>query len=97
MKEILGRLDLTLFEVIFFGDDCILNKPIEQWPIVECLIAFYSNGYPLEKALDYAELRKPYLINDLKIQLDLKDRRRVYDVIIIILFYYHYYFIYLMI
>ncbi len=80
MREIIARLDPTLFEVIIFGDENILNRPVEEWPIVECLIAFYSNGYPLLKALDYVELRKPYLINDLKTQLDLQDRRKVYDV-----------------
>jgi inositol-hexakisphosphate/diphosphoinositol-pentakisphosphate 1-kinase len=82
MKEIIARLDPTLFDVVIFGDECILHQPVEQWPIVECLIAFYSTGYPLEKALGYVELRKPYLINDLKTQQDLQDRRKVYEVII---------------
>jgi inositol-hexakisphosphate/diphosphoinositol-pentakisphosphate 1-kinase len=80
MKEIIARLDPTIFEVVIFGDECILHKPIDQWPIVECLIAFYSSGYPLEKALEYVELRRPYLINDLKTQQDLQDRRKVYEV-----------------
>jgi inositol-hexakisphosphate/diphosphoinositol-pentakisphosphate 1-kinase len=82
MKEIIARLDPTIFEVVIFGDECILHKPIEEWPLVECLIAFYSSGYPLEKALEYVELRRPYLINDLKMQQDLQDRRKVYEVIV---------------
>jgi inositol hexakisphosphate/diphosphoinositol-pentakisphosphate kinase len=45
------------------------------------LIAFYSNGYPLDKAQAYADLRKPFLLNDLKMQRVLKDRRRVYDLL----------------
>jgi hypothetical protein len=31
MAEILSRLDETLFHVVFFGDDMILNQPIEEW------------------------------------------------------------------
>lgn len=79
--EILTRLDEGLFEIIFFGDDTILNQPVEDWPICDVLIAFFSNGYPLEKVEEYAELRKPFLLNDLKMQRVLKDRRRVYDLL----------------
>lgn len=86
MKEIIARLDPTLFEVVIFGDECILHLPIQQWPVVECLIAFYSCGYPLDKALEYVELRKPYLINDLKMQRILQDRRRVYEVRLSLIF-----------
>jgi inositol-hexakisphosphate/diphosphoinositol-pentakisphosphate 1-kinase len=80
MREIISRLDKDFFEVIIFGDERILNDPVENWPIVECLIAFFSAGFPLMKALAYAELRNPFLFNDLKMQLDLQDRRRVYEV-----------------
>lgn len=31
MAEILSRLNPTLFHVVFFGDDMILNKLIEEW------------------------------------------------------------------
>lgn len=44
MAEILSRLDENLFHVIFFGDDIILNQPIDLWPVCDVLIAFYSNG-----------------------------------------------------
>lgn len=81
MAEILSRLDEDSFQVVFFGDDCILNKPVEEWPICHVLIAFYSKGYPLEKALQYVELRKPFSVNDLSMQNVLKDRRRVYDLL----------------
>lgn len=60
------------------GDDCILNQPIEAWPVVEVLIAFYSTKFPTQKALDYVKLRKPYMINDLAMEETLKDRRKVY-------------------
>ena len=68
MSEILKRLDPSTFESVFFGDDIILNEPVDNWPICDVLIAFYSNGYPLEKAEQYVTLRQPYLLNDLKMQ-----------------------------
>jgi inositol hexakisphosphate/diphosphoinositol-pentakisphosphate kinase len=36
---------------------------------------------PLEKAESYVALRRPYLLNDLKMQRTLMDRRRVYDLL----------------
>lgn len=81
MTEILGRLPEDLFEIHIFGDECILNEPVENWPVVECLIAFYSGGYPLDKALEYVELRHPFLVNDLEMQKTLMDRRLVYEVL----------------
>jgi inositol hexakisphosphate/diphosphoinositol-pentakisphosphate kinase len=81
MAEILSRLDESLFHVIFFGDDLILNKPIEEWPDCEVVIAFFSKGYPLAKAKDYVDLKKPFILNDLEMQETLKDRRKVYDLL----------------
>ena len=85
MSEILKRLDPNTFESVFFGDDIILNEPVDNWPICDVLIAFYSNGYPLEKAEEYVTLRQPYLLNDLKMQRELfslicdEMRRYAYD------------------
>jgi inositol hexakisphosphate/diphosphoinositol-pentakisphosphate kinase len=79
--EILSRLDKSLFAKISFGDDLILNSPIEEWPLCDVLIAFYSNGYPLEKVEAFVKLRKPFVLNDLNTQRVLKDRRRVYDLL----------------
>jgi inositol hexakisphosphate/diphosphoinositol-pentakisphosphate kinase len=81
MAEILSRLDQTLFHVIFFGDELILKRPIEDWPNCDVLIAFYSKGYPLDKTKEYVKLRKPFILNDLESQELLKDRRKVYDLL----------------
>jgi hypothetical protein len=81
MKEIIARFPEDIFEIIIFGDNCILHQPIESWPVVECLIAFYSNGYPLAKAIEYVDRVQPFLINDLKTQYILQNRKSVYEVV----------------
>lgn len=81
MAEILSRLDENHFQVVFFGDDMILNREIEEWPLCDVVIAFFSAGYPLYKAKAYVALRKPFILNDLDMQELLQDRRRVYDLL----------------
>ena len=79
MREILNRLCPDLFNIVIFGDDCILNQPVAEWPEVDCLITFFSTHFPIERALEYIKLRDPFLINDLEMHNVLVDRKQIYD------------------
>ncbi|CAM9421282.1 unnamed protein product [Chrysoparadoxa australica] len=81
MQRMLSKLPQNRFEVVVFGDECILHKPVSQWPLSDCLIAFFSAGFPLEKAQEYVSLRQPYTLNDLSMQHTMQDRRQVYDML----------------
>ena len=83
MLEILTRLEkFGEFEIIVFGDDTILNQPVERWPKVDALLSWFSDGFPLAKAESYSKLHRPiYMVNDLNRQWDLLDRRVVYKIL----------------
>ncbi len=52
MTEMLDRLtSFTVegrqeFTVVYFGNDTLLNKPVEEWPLCEAMIGFFSSGVP---------------------------------------------------
>ena len=79
MNSILNLMSNKLFRIEIFEEIMILNEPIEViyynkyfylfkkikiWPVVDCLMCFYSDGFPLMKAIQYVEMRKPFCIND---------------------------------
>ncbi|XP_077923099.1 inositol hexakisphosphate and diphosphoinositol-pentakisphosphate kinase 2 isoform X11 [Halichoerus grypus] len=82
MKEILERISLFKYITVeVFEEDVILNEPVENWPLCDCLISFHSKGFPLDKAVAYAKLRNPFVINDLNMQYLIQDRREVYSIL----------------
>jgi len=58
------------------------QEPVENWPLCDCLISFHSKGFPLEKAVMYTELRRPFVINDLYMQYKLQNRFVVWRLLI---------------
>nr|XP_054599071.1 inositol hexakisphosphate and diphosphoinositol-pentakisphosphate kinase 1 isoform X2 [Nothobranchius furzeri] len=82
MTQILERLcKFEYIDVVIFPEEVILEEPVEKWPLCDCLISFHSKGFPLDKAVEYAELRNPLLINDLNMQYFIQDRREVYRIL----------------
>jgi inositol hexakisphosphate/diphosphoinositol-pentakisphosphate kinase len=43
MQAIISRMKTAnYFEIVQFGDDCILNRPVEEWPLCEVNFFFPS-------------------------------------------------------
>ncbi|XP_041965824.1 inositol hexakisphosphate and diphosphoinositol-pentakisphosphate kinase 2 isoform X11 [Alosa sapidissima] len=83
MTQIMERLcKFEYITVAIFPEEVILNQPVEKWPLCDCLISFHSKGFPLDKAVSYAKLRNPLLINDLNMQYFIQDRREVYRILL---------------
>ena len=61
-------------KMLFSLKNCAVQEPVENWPLCDCLISFHSKGFPLEKAVMYTELRRPFVINDLYMQYKLQNR-----------------------
>ncbi|XP_054162265.1 inositol hexakisphosphate and diphosphoinositol-pentakisphosphate kinase 2-like, partial [Oppia nitens] len=82
MKEILTRLnEFEYIKTVVFTENTILTEPVDKWPLCDCLISFHSKGFPLSKAIEYVSLREPFIVNDLHMQYDLQDRRKVYRIL----------------
>ncbi|XP_076026288.1 inositol hexakisphosphate and diphosphoinositol-pentakisphosphate kinase 1 isoform X3 [Genypterus blacodes] len=82
MTQILERLcKFDYIDVVIFPEETVLEEPVEKWPLCDCLISFHSKGFPLDKAVEYAKLRNPLLINDLNMQYYIQDRREVYRIL----------------
>lgn len=71
-RRLQGNGDL---EIVYFGDQTLVQRPVDEWPTCDFLIAFYSDNFPLDKAISYVESRLPICYNDLLMQKLLLDRR----------------------
>ena len=50
MRAILDRLHaFGEFDIVVFGDKTIVEQPISEWPLCDCLLAWHSEGFPLDK------------------------------------------------
>jgi inositol hexakisphosphate/diphosphoinositol-pentakisphosphate kinase len=50
MQAIVERLHaFGEFEVEVFGDAVTLHQPITEWPVVDVLLSWHSEGFPLDK------------------------------------------------
>ena len=49
MKVLIERIE-AYFEIVIFPEEMILNDPIENWPIVDVLMGWHSDGTIFEFA-----------------------------------------------
>ena len=82
MQNILNGLkQFEELEIVVFSEEIIFNEDIQDWPIVDAMIIFFSDGFPYNKGLKYVNLRKPFLINDFEMQKLFWDRRKVLEIL----------------
>lgn len=48
------------FELAIFGDDIILNKPVDEWPLCDALLSWHSEGFPLKKVRGHVNVSAKY-------------------------------------
>lgn len=79
MQVILAALAREGVAVNIVGEDVLLRAPVGDWPRADAVLAFYSQGFPLEKVAEYA--RGAVSVNDIGMQRVLLDRGRVRSVL----------------
>ncbi|ETO13520.1 hypothetical protein RFI_23848, partial [Reticulomyxa filosa] len=56
--------------------------PVEEWPKCDVLCAYFSDGFPWKKALDYVQLHNMPCINDVFSQHIIRNRRAVKELLV---------------
>jgi hypothetical protein len=75
MSAIIGKLKaFEEFIIVVINQDTMLNMPAEKWPQCDCLLSFFSTGFPFARAIRYCKLRKPIMINNLFYQVIILHR-----------------------
>lgn len=64
-----------------FAEEMIIEAPVDEWPVVDAFLCFYSSKFPLEKAEKYVKLRKPFEVNKVSRQRMLWDRTKIYKML----------------
>uniref|UniRef100_A0AAA9TQU1 Inositol hexakisphosphate and diphosphoinositol-pentakisphosphate kinase n=1 Tax=Bos taurus TaxID=9913 RepID=A0AAA9TQU1_BOVIN len=67
--------------VITRSSDCISRNKLQQTHVSVSIERMLFSGFPLDKAVAYAKLRNPFVINDLNMQYLIQDRREVYSIL----------------
>jgi len=47
-------------DILIFPEEMILSEKETEWPKVDALVCFYSEGFPLYKAQNYCKMHKPF-------------------------------------
>lgn len=84
MAQMLDRLRAYgEFEIVVWGEEIAQDPevPVSSWPRCDCLIAFTSSGFPLDRVKEYVKLRKPYCINDVFTQDIFNHRMALYELL----------------
>lgn len=68
-----GLREFASFQIIEM-DEKVMSLPVQDWPLVDCLLALCSDTFPLERVISYAQLRKPFVVNDLHLLSVIRDR-----------------------
>ena len=57
MHHIMTNLEAySDINIIMFKEELFMHKPVEEWPKVDVMISFYSQGFPIDKVLKYVNI-----------------------------------------
>lgn len=63
--------------IIILDDALMTSVPLNQWPKTDVLLTLYSANFPYHNVLRYIARHNPVLINNLRMQPTLMDRRLI--------------------